>query len=82
VVKQRTTTLNRYGPSDFPFYLAFEPASGHVHGVLLDTISPYVTQYMEAPGLLFHLEGHSASLDLHFFVGPTVKDVYANFIVT
>lgn len=67
--------FNKYGLSDFPLYLALE-SSGNVHGVFIETNYPFSTQVLGAPGLMFHLQGPEVVLNLHFFVGPTVKLVY------
>jgi len=68
-------TGSGYGNLTLPFYLAMEP-NGDAHGVLIETNAPFLTQFVEAPGLLFHFQGQNVGIQLHIFVGPSPSDVY------
>ncbi len=75
--------VNGRGNMELPFYMAVEQ-SGNVHGLLLETNSPFLAQYISAPGIQFHIQATAPtkppppqpSLRLHFFPGPTPADVF------
>jgi hypothetical protein len=50
--------------------------SGSWHGVLLDTKLPFVAQVIQAPAIMFYIQGPAADIDLHVFPGPTKSDVF------
>jgi len=68
------TAVNGPQSHELPFYMAME-ASGSFHGVLIETSSPFLFQFISAPGALFHFQTKSG-VRLHFFPGPTPADVY------
>ena len=67
--------VSGYGSLELPFYMSLE-GTGNAHGVLIETNSVFITQFVEAPGLLFHFQGSDVVIKLHFFVGPTPMDVF------
>lgn len=60
---------------ELPFYTSIE-SSGLSHGVLIETTSPFVFEYIEAPGVMFHFQGQNPTVKLHFFPGPSPAEVY------
>jgi hypothetical protein len=65
--------MNGFENAEMPFYMSLDESNSW-HGLLIETTLPFMTQVLQAPAIGFHLEGPTADLNLHFFMGPTQSE--------